>query len=121
MEAIRVDTSSIARCGLYCGACRRFLKGSCPGCHQNAKAGWCKVRSCCQEHDYASCANCEEHQDPRDCRKFNNVIAKLFGLLFNSNRAGCVDKIRALGPEQYAAFMAARRLQSLPGRGPQPD
>jgi len=120
MEAIRNDPNLIARCGLYCGACRRFLKGSCPGCHQNAKAGWCKVRSCCQEHGYASCADCETRQDPRACGKFNNVIAKLFGLVFNSNRAACVDKIRALGPEQYAAFMSGRRLQSLPRRGPQP-
>jgi len=117
MEAIRTDPKLIARCGLYCGACRRFLKGSCPGCHENAKAGWCKVRSCCQEHGYASCASCETHQDPLACRKFDNVIAKLFGLIFKSNRAACVAKLRALGPDGYAAFMATRRLQSLPRRG----
>jgi hypothetical protein len=121
MEAIRTDVALIARCGLYCGACRRLLKGSCPGCHQNTKAGWCKVRSCCQERGYGSCAGCATHPDPRACRKFNNPIAKVFGLVFNSNRAACVDKIRALGPEAYAAFMASRRRQSMPRRGSQPE
>lgn len=121
MEApVRVDPSLIARCGLYCGACGRFLKGSCPGCRENTRAGWCKVRSCCGEHGHASCADCGDPQDPRDCRKFNNPIARLFGLVFNSDRAACVERLRELGPDRYAAFMASRRLQSLPRRGPQP-
>jgi len=120
MEAIRSDPKLIARCGLYCGSCRRFVKGSCPGCAQNSRASWCKVRTCCQEHGYASCAECETHPDPRTCKKFDNAIAKLFGLFFNSNRAACVDMIREIGPVGYAEFMALRRLQSLPRRGPAP-
>ncbi len=120
MDTIRADIDLIAHCGLYCGACPKFLKGRCPGCRQNSKASWCKVRSCCQEHGYATCADCGTHEDPRTCRKFDNAIAKLFGLVFNSNRAACIAKIRLLGPLPYAEFMASHRLQSLPRRGPQP-
>jgi hypothetical protein len=118
MEAdIRVDPALIARCGLYCGACRKLLAGRCPGCRENARATWCKVRSCCAERGFSSCADCGAPPDPRDCRKFNNPVARLFGLVFNSNRAACVARIRELGPERYAAEMASRRLQSLPRRG----
>lgn len=120
MEDIRIDPNLIARCGLYCGACGKFKKGSCPGCRENTKASWCKVRSCCNDSGYSSCADCANPRDPSDCRKFNNVIANLFGLVFNSNRNACITKIRELGPEKYAAYMAAHRLVSLPRRGPQP-
>jgi hypothetical protein len=121
MEDVRTDPQLIARCGLYCGACGRFRKGRCPGCSENTKASWCKVRSCCGEHGYASCAECATPKDPRACRKFNNLIARLFGLVFNSDRAVCIERIRRLGPDGYAAFMATHRLQSLPRRGPRPE
>ncbi len=114
--ALEPKAELVARCGLYCGACGRYLKGRCPGCRENAKAGWCKVRSCCAEHSYASCADCTEHLDPAGCARFDNFIARLFGLVFNSNRRACVLKIRELGPQGYAAFMAAERRQSLPRR-----
>jgi hypothetical protein len=120
MKDIRIDPNLIARCGLYCGACGKFQKGSCPGCHENSKASWCKPRSCCNESGFASCADCKTVQDPRACPKFDSVIANLFGLVFNSDRAACIAKLRDLGPDAYAAFMASHRLQSLPRRGPKP-
>ena len=36
------DAAYVAACGLYCGACRKFVKGQCPGCWENKKADWCK-------------------------------------------------------------------------------
>jgi hypothetical protein len=116
MKEITVDTNLIARCGLYCGACGSYLKGRCPGCHENTKATWCKVRSCCAEHSYATCADCKDFADPNDCRKFNNMMSKIFGVLFNSNRQACVLKLRELGPEGFASFMAQQKRQSLPRR-----
>ena len=35
MKTIVSDTQNIAACGLYCGACRKFLAEKCPGCKQN--------------------------------------------------------------------------------------
>ena len=37
MRTIVSDTQNIAACGLYCGACRKFLAEKCPGCKQNEK------------------------------------------------------------------------------------
>jgi hypothetical protein len=116
MIEIAIDRKQVAYCGLYCAACKSLRKGRCPGCHQNAKANWCKVRACGIEHGYASCADCKDFGDPGRCAKFNNLISKVFGLVFNSNRRACVLKIRELGLDHYASFMAERGLQSLPRR-----
>ena len=37
----------------YCGACKAYLKECYPGCHENRRATWCKVRSCCANNEYA--------------------------------------------------------------------
>jgi hypothetical protein len=113
MREIVSDAELVAHCGLYCGACRAYLKERCPGCHENRKATWCGVRTCCMEHDYASCADCAEFADPKDCKKFNNVIAKLFGLLFRSNRPACIAQIRTLGLQGHADNMAENRRQTI--------
>ena len=52
------DAAYVAACGLYCGACRKFVKEQCPGCWENKKADWCKIRACNIEHNYKSCADC---------------------------------------------------------------
>jgi hypothetical protein len=111
------DPALVASCGLYCGACRSYLKGRCPGCHGNVKATWCKVRACCAEGQLASCAECAEHRDPVTCRKFNNLIARVIGIVLNSDRRACVLKIRELGLEGFAGFMAKRGRHTLPRRG----
>ncbi len=94
----------IAACGLFCGTCRKFRKGSCPGCHANEKASWCEVRSCCREHGWQSCAECTL-MPLEACGKFNNIIAKVFGLVFRSDRRGCIERIRETGYEAFAAEM----------------
>lgn len=94
----------IAACGLFCGSCRKFVNGKCPGCHPNTKASWCKVRACCIEHGWQSCAQCSL-MPLEDCPKFNNFIAKVFRLVFRSDRRGCIERIRAVGGEAFAAEM----------------
>ena len=113
-EQPQADRKLIAACGLYCGACGKFLKGKCPGCAQTQKAGWCKVRTCCGEHGYTSCAECTEFADPRRCSRFVNFIAKIVGVVLNSDRAQCIARLRAVGPEQFAREMADCRRQALP-------
>ena len=113
MNDIPVNPALVAYCGLYCGACRSYRKGNCPGCHENEKAKWCKIRTCCIDNSFVTCADCTEFADPNDCRKFNNLLARLFGLVFRSDRRACVYKIREIGIEKYAEFMADRKLQSI--------
>lgn len=46
----------VSACSLFCGACHKFKKKSCPGCKGNDKATWCKIRPCTRENGYATCA-----------------------------------------------------------------
>jgi len=106
----------IAACGLYCGQCNRYLKKSCPGCKQNKKATWCKVRSCCNEKRISSWADCTEFKDLKDCKKFNNWISKIFGAIFNSDRAACILRIKEAGYTRFAAEMDANKRQTIKKR-----
>ena len=82
MREIVADSKLIAYCGLYCGACKKFLKEKCPGCQKNVKASWCKLRTCCIEHSYSSCADCQLVENLKDCKKFNNIISKTILVYF---------------------------------------
>ncbi len=114
MEPIVADTNVIAFCGLYCGACAKYRRGRCPGCQGNDKASWCKVRACCLEQGYKSCADCTEFSNPMDCTKLNNFMAKFFAVLFNSNRPACLAMIKERGYDAFAEHMTKNELQSLP-------
>ena len=113
MKQVVPDKNLIAFCGLYCGACGRYLKESCPGCAKNEKASWCAIRKCCIAHNYKSCADCKEFAEVDDCKKFNSFISKIFGLIFGSNRKGCIDLIKQSGYEAFAKEMAATKRQSI--------
>jgi hypothetical protein len=113
MPDIKVNAELVACCGLYCGACKSHLDEKCKGCHENSKATWCGVRSCCMEKQIKSCAECAEFPDPRACRKFNNFISKIFGLVFKSDRAACIAQIRQLGLEGHAKTMAEMKTQTI--------
>ncbi len=74
MKEIKENAGLVAFCGLYCGACKAFLKGKCTGCSENEKAAWCKIRICCKNKKLITCADCNEYADPKDCKKFNNIM-----------------------------------------------
>lgn len=113
MAEIQATTKLVAYCGLYCGACKAQLSGKCKGCHENSKATWCTVRACCIDKGIASCAECAEHDDPKDCRRFNNFMSRLFGLVFRSDRAACIAQIRRVGIDGHAAIMAEKKLHTI--------
>ncbi len=105
--------SHIAACGLFCGNCRRFVRGTCPGCRGYEKAAWCKVRSCCLEHGWRSCADCTLLPLEK-CAKFNGFMSKVFTVLFRSDRRGCIERIRQVGYEAFAAEMRAAGQMNRP-------
>ncbi len=112
MPDIAGDAHLVAFCGLYCGACRASTKGKCPGCRENVKATWCRVRTCCIEHGRATCADCTD-ADPRECRSLNNIISKLFSLVFRSDRPACLERIGEIGIDAYACESAETGRQSI--------
>ncbi len=111
-KEIVADVNLIAMCGLYCGSCRSYLGGKCPGCKENEKATWCKIRKCCHEKGIATCADCVDIE-VRECKNYTNLISKTFSLLFNSDREKCIKRIRAVGYVEYASEMSANRMQTL--------
>lgn len=113
MPTLQAQPELVACCGLYCGACRKQLKGQCPGCRDNAKATWCTVRSCCLEKGIRTCAECADFADPQACSKYNNFMARLFGFVFRSDRAACIAQIKLLGLEGHAQRMAEAGRQSI--------
>ena len=98
MKEIAVDTKKIAACGLYCGACKKYRMGKCPGCHENEKASWCKIR---------------KWMDVKDCRLHNNLIGKFFAFVFRSNRPACIRYIRENGEQVFAEEMTKRGEQTM--------
>jgi hypothetical protein len=113
MKEVISNPDLVAYCGLYCGACRSYLREKCPGCHENEKAKWCKIRVCCIDNQYLSCADCQQYDNLNDCRLFNNLMAKLFSLIFRSNRPACIQQIKKLGIQGHADNMAETRRQSI--------
>ena len=111
-KEIEVDKSLIAFCGLYCGACRSYLKGKCPGCKDNVKASWCKIRQCCIENKLQSCADCTTIE-LMECKEYNNFISKAFGYIFNSDRSACINRIKEIGYDDFAAEMANSGRQTI--------
>lgn len=104
----------VASCGLYCGSCRRYTKGKCPGCAENHKATWCTVRLCTQEKGYQTCAECTEFQDVNDCKKFNNFFSKVFAFIFRSDRKASLQRIAEIGVAAYALEMEEKKMHVLP-------
>lgn len=117
LAPITIDPKLVSACGLYCGSCRSYLKGKCPGCSQNAKASWCKVRSCNLERGTSTCAQCTDHTDPVSCSKFHNPIARAFGFVFNTDRTAGIRNIREFGLDAFAQSMAQQRRVGIKRRG----
>lgn len=113
MEKVHSDKNLIAYCGLYCGSCGKYLKKKCTGCQKNEKASWCKVRSCCIENKYLSCADCEKVDNIEECKKMNNFISKIFSVIFRSDRNSCINKIKKIGYEKYANEMSSTKEMTI--------
>lgn len=107
MVDIKAYENLVSMCGLYCGACKGYLKEKCKGCAENAKATWCKIRTCCLEKGLTSCAECREFSDPQDCNKFNNALARVVGFFLNSDRRKGVLMIKEKGRLGFADHMAS--------------
>ena len=113
MKKIIADNTLVSLCGLYCGSCPKFLKDKCPGCKGYEKATWCKIRTCCLEHGYSSCAGCIEFSDVMECRKFNNLFSRVVGFILRSDREAGINMIKEKGYEGFAAYMAENRLITI--------
>jgi len=115
MENVIQESRSrlVSFCGLYCGECKKFINKKCRGCEQNAKATWCKVRKCCIDNGYKTCADCAQLDDIKDCKMLNNFISKVFSLVFKTDRVASLKYIKEIGLEGYAKEMAEKKQVSI--------
>jgi hypothetical protein len=92
----------IAHCGIVCSKCGAFTKGKCKGCHgEKPMFKNCPIKKCNLGNNLATCADCQEFQDLKECKKLNSFISKIFGLIFRTNRIGNLVHIREIGLETY--------------------
>ena len=92
----------IAYCGLVCSECGAFKKQRCEGCHsEKPMHKGCKVKPCAIERNYTTCAECGDFENLKDCKKLNNFISKIFGLIFRSDRIGNLNQIRQAGLDRF--------------------
>ena len=99
----------VAACGLFCTNCRTFQAGRCQGCQVSPAFASCPTRRCCAGKGIVGCWQCDELAAPRDyreCKKVNNMIARVISLFTKSDRPGALALIRDRGMEPY---LAARR------------
>ena len=113
MNTIKNETGLIAYCGLYCGACKPYIKGKCSGCAGNEKASWCEIRKCCMAKNIKSCADCTEFPDVKQCKKYNNFVARAIGFVLRSDRPACIEMIKKNGYVDFASFMSCNGLQTI--------
>lgn len=113
MNELNVNSRLVSYCGLYCGSCGKYLKGRCPGCAENEKATWCKIRACCIDKNINSCAECNEFSDVKDCKKFDNFVSKMFEFVFKSDRKAGIKMIKESGYEEFVKYMAENKLVSM--------
>jgi len=80
VEKIKKDNNAIdifSYCGLYCGACPSFHRGTCLGCRsedhsQKRTSKWsCKIRACCiNEKEVLYCGECSKFP----CKKISKKL-----------------------------------------------
>ena len=94
----------IAPCGLFCTECGKFKKGRCQGCQVQPGFSRCAIRRCVIEKGIVTCAECDEFPSPhdfRECKKINNLLARIIGLFTKSDRPGSLAVLRDEGPDAY--------------------
>jgi hypothetical protein len=65
------------------------------------------------EHDYSSCADCGEFENPGECSKYNNIVSKIIGFFLGSDRAACVMQIKKMGIQGHADTMTREKKQTI--------
>lgn len=92
------NTNAIAFCGLNCYACGSHKRNRCKGCKDGGGFASCKVRLCCQEKEFDTCAMCEKMES---CKTLDNFISKVFGFIFRTSRKNNLRTIKKMGLESY--------------------
>ena len=108
MEQININM--ISYCGFYCGACPKYTKGQCEGCKGDTPkcaVGYksCKVRPCCIENGFNSCANCNKVESVKDCKIYNPFMIRFGQFITRTNRRLGIEIIKEKGETEFVKYM----------------
>lgn len=107
------DETLVAYCGLYCGACPRYLQNKCNGCRENNHfPKHCAVKPCNIDNNYDNCAECQVLENIKHCKKFNPFLIKFGEFITGTSRKKCIEKIREYGKQEFAKYMVNNKLVS---------
>ena len=109
-EQMTDNEQLIAYCGLYCKACPAFAEDKCDGCRvDSAKSAVlykkCKVKPCCAENGFFTCADCTIYASTKECKKYNPLMLKISSWIGCVNRSKCIEMIKGKGQAEFLAFM----------------
>jgi hypothetical protein len=109
-EQIIGNEQLISYCGLYCKACPAFTSGKCDGCRVNSEKSAvyyrkCKVKPCCIENGFFTCADCTKYTSTKDCKKYNPLLLKIAAWVESSDRSKAIEMIKAKGRAEFLAYM----------------
>jgi len=109
-EQMADNEQLIGYCGIYCKKCPSFMSGKCDGCRGNsAKCAVlykkCKVRPCCIENGFYTCADCTIFASTKECKKYNPLFLKILSRIEGSNRSKGIEMIKSKGQAEFVAFM----------------
>ena len=112
-EQMTDNEQFIGYCGLYCKACPAFTSGKCDGCRvDSAKTAVyykkCKVKPCCAENGFFTCADCTICASTKECKKYNPLLLKIASWIESSDRSKAIEMIKTKGRTEFAAFMEER-------------
>src|SRR5215475_14780419 len=112
-KQIDKDENLIAYCGLYCGACPTYTSGKCEGCRGNSPKcavlyKQCKVRPCCADNGFFTCADCTIYASTKECKKYNPLLLKIASWIESSDRSKSIEMIKTKGRAEFLTFMTER-------------
>ncbi|TFF98960.1 MAG: DUF3795 domain-containing protein [Promethearchaeota archaeon] len=91
-------------CGLYCGICPSFHRGTCYGCRsedktQNRTSKWgCKIRNCCiNEKEILYCGECSDFPCNKITSKLINSHPNDFRFTYRHEIPNNIIRIKSLG------------------------
>lgn len=63
------------------------------------------------DNGFHTCAECQINV--AECNTYSNFIAKIFALIFRSDRPACIRFIKEHGAQAYADEMTKRKCQTI--------
>jgi hypothetical protein len=108
-----MGVEEVGCCGAYCGTCRAYKDNTCLGCkigyqdgNRDISRAKCKIKICCIEKGYLSCADCSDYNS---CTIIQSFLGKN-GYKYKKYKEA-LDFIIANGYEEFIEIADTWKMQ----------